>query len=58
MRLSELFDANIKLACPYNQVFNPMNLVFLLLSIQSIRLTTFCHIFVKQLMTDFTSAIH
>ena len=37
----------------HNKVSNPMNLVFLLLSIQSIRLTTFCHIFVKQLMTDF-----
>ena len=49
------FDANIKLAYPYNKVFNPVNLVFLLLSIQSIsiRLTTSCHIFVKQLMTDF-----
>ena len=47
------FDANIKLAHPYNKVFNPVNLVFLLMSIQSIRLTTSCHIFVKQLMTDF-----
>jgi hypothetical protein len=33
--------------------FNPVNLVLLLLSIQSIRLTTLCHIFVNQLMTDF-----
>ena len=30
-----------------------MNLVFLFLSMQYIRLTTSCHIFVKQLMTDF-----
>jgi hypothetical protein len=46
------FDANIKLAYPYNKVFNPGNLVFLLLSIQSIRLTTYCNIFVKQLHLD------
>ena len=30
-----------------------MNLVFLFLSMQYIRLTTYCHIFVKQSMTDF-----
>ena len=30
-----------------------MNLVFLFLSMQYIRLTTYYHIFVKQLMTDF-----
>jgi hypothetical protein len=28
---------NVKLAYPYNKLFNPVNLVFLLLSIQSIR---------------------
>ena len=48
-----LFDANIKLTYPYNKVFNPVNLVFLFLSIQFIRLTTYCHICVKQLMADF-----
>jgi hypothetical protein len=30
-----------------------VNLVFLFLSMQYIRLTTYYHIFVKQLMTDF-----
>jgi hypothetical protein len=48
---NELFDANIELAYPYNKIFNPVNLVFLFM--QYIRLTTYCHIFVKQLMTDF-----
>jgi hypothetical protein len=37
----------------YNKIFKPVNLVFLFLSMQYIRLTTYCHIFVKQLMTDF-----
>jgi hypothetical protein len=46
-------NANIELAYPYNKVFNPVNLVFLPLSMQYIRLTTYYHIFVKQLMTDF-----
>ena len=50
---NELFDANIELAYLYNKIFNPVNLVFLFLSMQYIRLTTYCHIFVKQLMTDF-----
>jgi hypothetical protein len=42
---------NIEFAYPYNKIFNPVNLVFLFLSMQYIRLTTYCHIFV--LMTDF-----
>ena len=50
---NELFDANIELAYLYNKIFNPVNLVFLFLSMQYIRLTTYCHIFVIQLMTDF-----
>jgi hypothetical protein len=37
----------------YNKIFNPVNLVFLSLSMQYIRLTIYYHIFVKQLMTDF-----
>jgi hypothetical protein len=36
-----------------NKIFNPVNFVFSFLSMQYIRLTTYCHIFVKQLMTDF-----
>jgi hypothetical protein len=35
------------------KIFNPVNLVFLFLSMQYIRLTTYYHIFVEQLMTDF-----
>jgi hypothetical protein len=49
----DLFSMELYTCDLYNKVFNPVNLVFLLLLIQSIRLTTFCHIFVKQLMTDF-----
>jgi hypothetical protein len=45
--------SNIELAYPYNKIFNPVNFLFLFLSMQYIRLTTYCHIFVKQLMTDF-----
>jgi Zn-dependent protease with chaperone function len=48
-----LFDANIELAYLYNNIFNPVNLVFLFLSMQYVRLTTYCHIFVKELITDF-----
>jgi hypothetical protein len=43
----------IELAYPYNKIFNPVNLVILFLSMQYIRLTTYYHIFVRQLMTDF-----
>jgi hypothetical protein len=35
-----LFDANIELAYPYNKTLNPVNFVFLFLSMQYIRLTT------------------
>jgi hypothetical protein len=35
------------------KIFNPVNFMFLFLSMQYIRLTTYCHIFVRQLMTDF-----
>jgi hypothetical protein len=48
-----LLDANIELAYPYNKIFNPMHLVFLVVEMQYIRLTTYYHIFVKQLMTHF-----
>jgi hypothetical protein len=43
----------LKLLTIYNKIFNPVNLVFLSLSMQYIRQTTYYHIFVKQLMTDF-----
>ena len=38
----------------HDTVFNPVNLVFLFLSMQYIKLTTYYHIFVKQLITDFS----
>ena len=52
-RTADESRTNIELAYLYNKICNPVNLVFLFLSMQYIRLTTYCHIFEKVLLTDF-----